>query len=271
MTSRPGRRLHMRAVFGEAAEVLRARRKSFADATLVPLLALTLWATLVASLEPIFAPVAPLHLLLFTYLAIPVMVATFRLTLQDSGAERRTVLPRWSARELRVLGWMLVLGAGCAALRMLSGIAFASLVRSRHVTQQLFTRGVGALWWTLPILFVIALAAFYIASRLSILFPAAAIEAGKSPLWAWKTTRGYGPELCAIWLALVFLGVTPRLVFLVPSSPETIWVQQLVVSAISASWIVVQSVVAALVYRELAGEPRGAPEEVAFLQEYGLV
>ena len=118
-------------------------------------------------------------------------VAWYRLLLLGSGAARPAPVPAWRARHWRFLGWMLLLllflAAQVAILFVLSLIA-VDLPKVAVLLGEL----------------VLLLVVLVVALRLSLVFPAAAVDARYGLTKAWRHTRRQGLRLLGAALLALF-------------------------------------------------------------------
>ncbi|MDJ0608642.1 MAG: hypothetical protein QNJ67_06665 [Kiloniellales bacterium] len=140
---------------------------------------------------------APLAGFLFWLVAVSVPctlfgVAWYRLLLLGSGAARPAPVPAWRTRHWRFLGWMLLLllllAAQVAVLFTLSLMA-TGLPKAAVLLVEL----------------VLLLVVLVVALRLSLVFPAAAVDVRYGLTQAWRHTRRQGLRL----LAAAVLGLFP--------------------------------------------------------------
>lgn len=123
-------------------------------------------------------------------------VTCHRLVLLPSQRVRGIQSPRWSARESRFLFWVVTLWILYVAVWWL-GLLVAGNVWPRDGNLQ---------GWFGVVEFVASLPALYVVARLSLVFPATAIDRYADLKWAWRTSRGNG------WRLVVVITVMPWLV-----------------------------------------------------------
>lgn len=137
--------------------------------------------------------------LVYTVLAVRV----HRLVLGAENSAQEFV--RWTSRETRFLGWLLVvycyLVLVFAAPALLMGIVGVMALVPRDG------------WWMTLVAFLAFLPAAYLFVRLSVLLPATAIDQRRTIAWAWALTEGNGWRLVIVlWLVPMLLStLTPVL------------------------------------------------------------
>lgn len=123
-------------------------------------------------------------------------VTCHRLVLLPSQRVRGIQSPRWSVRESRFLFWVVTLWMIYLAVWWLGMLVAANA----------WPRDDNVMGWTKVIEFVASLPALYVVARLSLVFPATAIDRYAGLKWAWRTSRGNG------WRLVVVITVMPWLV-----------------------------------------------------------
>jgi hypothetical protein len=103
--------------------------------------------------------------------------------------------PRWSQRETRFLFWVVTLWIIYMAVWWLALL----------VAGNVLPRSAGPQGWFDLIQHVAKLPALYVLARLSLVFPATAIDRPAGLKWAWRTSRGNG------WRLVVVITVLPWL------------------------------------------------------------
>lgn len=132
-----------------------------------------------------------LSVLVYTVLAVRV----HRLVLGADSSVRLSV--RWSGRETRFLGWLVVV---CCYLI----VVFVALALLADTVSAMALVPQGE-WWVLIIMFFGSLPTAYLFVRLSVLLPATAIDQRRTFAWAWTLTKGNG------WRLVVLLWFIPML------------------------------------------------------------
>lgn len=122
-------------------------------------------------------------------------VTCHRLVLLPSQRVRGIQSPRWSARDSRFLFWVLTLWILYLVVWWLGMLVTANLWPKHEVAG-----------WLKVIESVASLPALYLIARLSLVFPATAIDRPAGLKWAWRTSRGNG------WRLVVVVTVLPWLV-----------------------------------------------------------
>ena len=105
-----------------------------------------------------------------------------------------------SMREVRFYGW------GLVVYFYLSLITF--IIMFPTVFFSFYSESNKYLW--VSGMYILFIPGTYVFSRLSILFPATAVDQRKDMKWAWDTTKGNG------WRLLILIGVLPVIIDIVP-------------------------------------------------------
>ncbi|HJT61976.1 MAG TPA: hypothetical protein VJ797_09870 [Burkholderiales bacterium] len=121
-------------------------------------------------------------------------VTCHRLVLVPSGRVRSIQSPRWSARESRFLFWVLTLWIVYLVVWWLAMLVSANLLPTDEVAG-----------WLKVIESVASVPALYLIARLSLVFPATAIDRPAGLRWAWRTSRGNGWRLVVVVTVLPWL------------------------------------------------------------------
>lgn len=174
-------------------------RREFARALFVPLLLLVALG-LGSHYTDKHAQVLRWLLLSVGYAVLTVWFAVtcHRLVLLDPASTAARMLPPWSRRETRFFVWTLATGAIFIGILMSVSLALGMAVTAATGA----TVHSGGLYGTLiPMLAMIP--AYYVLSRLSIVFPATAVDRNVDLGWSWRLTRGNG------WRLFVVVGVLP--------------------------------------------------------------
>lgn len=147
--------------------------------------------------------------------------------------------PSWSARESRFLFWVVTLWLIYLVVWWL-GLLVAGNVWPRDGD----LRG-----WFEVIEFVASLPALYLVARLSLVFPATAIDRGASLKWAWRTSRGNGWRLVVVVMVLPWL--VSRLVGLLYREQATA-VEIVLLTVLGTALFALEIAALSIAYRELA-------------------
>jgi hypothetical protein len=170
-------------------------RKAFARALALPLALLVAWGLVWHGFVPAW-PVATHWLAASVYVPLFALFAVtcHRLVLLDPQTVARSMAPRWTWRETRFLLWMAVVWAGAA------GVSVFGLTLVANV----WWGGDGSLQdWFDWVKFVVSVPALYVTARLSMLFPATAVDRRPTLRWAWERSMRNG------WRLVVIVGVLP--------------------------------------------------------------
>lgn len=153
-------------------------------------------------------------------------------------------LPAWSRRESRFLFWLVTLWfvymATVWAALMLLAYAFS------------WSRDFDA--WFDPMQFAAKLAALYVVARLSLVFPATAIDRIVDWKWAWRASRGNGWRLVVVVTVLPW--VSSQLVgFLYREEPSA--AEVVLITVLGTALFALEIAALSIAYRELTkDEPR---------------
>jgi len=151
----------------------------------------TTWLALKV-LEPLGAAwlYSILGLLIYTLLAVNVHRALL--------CAEKPVLSRWTMRETRFLGWLMVIYVYFALISALLGLVVGSMTGD---ALDLFSGD-----WTAALAFLLlSLPGAYLGARLSMLLPATAVDRRQGFAWAWTLTDGNGFRLVALLWVLPFV------------------------------------------------------------------
>lgn len=144
-------------------------------------------------MEPIEA--AWLHKIVSIFVYTLLAINVHRLMLN---ADNPLILNRWTMRETRFLGWLILIYLYFAL--MFAGIGIVMLPLSGEALD-LFDRS----WLAVLIFFLLSLPGAYLCVRLSVLLPATAMDKRQDMGWAWALTKGNGWRLVALLWVLPFL------------------------------------------------------------------
>lgn len=174
-------------------------------------------------------------------------VICHRLILVDFNSGSKLVLPiRWSDRETRFFGWMLVIyflvSVGSILVMMVPLSLFLQklpeAVRNNPAQVVPYTA-----------LFVGPLAT-YLLARLSLILPATALDRTEKLSWAWNSSKGNGLQLTVLvgllpWASGLFSYL------LIGNNPDIVTI--IVVNIINYVLMAMEIIALSLAYRELAG------------------
>jgi hypothetical protein len=230
-------------VVQEALLIPWQRRSAFAGTLAIPLALLAglslAWyfsAELVRRVEGwwLFFLHCGLFALFFTLFA----VTCHRLVLLQPGWRGGIPVPRWSWREARFFYWVVTLWIAYLVVWWL-GLLVAGNVWPRDGNM----RG----WFDL-IQFAASVPALYVVARLSLVFPATAIDRPAGLKWAWRTSRGNGWRLVVVvavmpWLVSHLVGLLYREV---PTAAEVV-----LLTVLGTALFAVEIAALSVAYREL--------------------
>ena len=228
------------------------KRRAFARALAVPLAALatlTLSWYYTAEMLPTFANwlLCLLYAGLFTLFA----VRCHRLVLIDSESAVVPLRPEWAWRESRFLMWMiglwLIYVATWWVSMILTGTVTANVWRNSPAESSVW------LEWGISLGKVPAL---YVLARLSLVFPATAIDRIADLRWAWRLTEKNG------WRLVVVVGVLPWVIsyllgLLYRGEPSLL--ETMVLTTVGIALFAVEIAALSISYRELTKDHDTAP------------
>lgn len=216
-------------------------RAAFARALAIPL---ALLASLSLSWH-FFGKQLPtaLHWTLYVFywaLFVPFAVTCHRLVLLEPRAVASRMAPRWSRRETGFFLWLAAVGVTFA------GVVFV-LTTSILNAPFRWKGEPGGAWFQWSV-FLAKLPAFYLCARLSVVFPAIAVDRKVSLKWAWDATTGNGWRLVLVVGALpwVISGAVGLLYRLIPGVATTV-----ALTVAGFALLVVEVAAISLSYREL--------------------
>lgn len=131
------------------------------------------------------------QVLVYTVLAVRV----HRLVLCAENAGQGLV--RWTGRETRFLGWLVIVYFYLVLIFALLALLVGAVGAIAHLPE--------AGWWWGTLMFIASLPAAYLFVRLSILLPATAVDQRRTIAWAWALTEGNG------WRLVIVLWLVPML------------------------------------------------------------
>ena len=164
-------------------------------------------------------------------------VTCHRLVLLQPGWRGRMPVPPWSRREARFFFWVVTLWIVYLVVWWL-GLLVAGNISPRDSLQA----------WFDVIEFAASLPALYVVARLSLVFPATAIDQPAGLKWAWRTSRGNGWRLVVVvavvpWLLSHLVGLLYRET---PTAPEVV-----AITVLGTALFAVEIAALSVAYREL--------------------
>lgn len=183
---------------------------------------------------------------LFTLFA----VACHRLVLLGSESSTTRFIPRWSWRETRFFAWWI------AVFLIHAAVWYASLFPPLTVFANVSPLRDTLETWTKWIDSAARIPALYVSARLSLVFPATAIDKRPDLKWSWNLSRNNG------WRLVVVVGVLPwvisKIVGLLYRENATV-LETVVLSTLGIALFAIEIAALSLSYRELAREPDPPP------------
>jgi hypothetical protein len=153
-------------------------------------------------------------------------------------------LPAWSWRESRFLFWMVTLWIAYMAILWVI-LAFLTAA---------FQRISDLVAWFDPMQYAAKLAALYVVARLSLVFPATAIDRVVNWKWAWRASRGNGWRLVVVVTVLPWV-VSQLVGFLYRDEPSALEV--VLITVLGTALFALEIAALSIAYRELTkDEPR---------------
>jgi hypothetical protein len=221
-------------------------RRAFARALAAPLASLAV-LTLSWYYANEFLPAFVKWLLYFLYgfLFTLFAVTCHRLVLLGSESVTTPFFPRWSWRESRFFAWLVAI----CLIHMLAWyvILFPPLTVAVNVSAAARESGTWAEWASS----IARIPALYVFARLSLVFPATAIDKRPDLRWTWDLTRNNG------WRLVVVVGVLPwvisGLVGLLYRENATVF-ETIILSVLGIALFAVEIAALSLSYRELTKE-----------------
>jgi len=178
------------------------------------------------------------------WLAFAILFALFavtvhRLVLLDSRPLRGIPLPAWSMREARFVLFILLIWAIYLAVWWVVLLIAGNLLPRGWFESSLQ-----------PVEIAARLPALYIIARLSLVFPATAIDRNAGLKWAWRASRGNG------WRLVVVVTVLPWMVsqlfgLLYRDEPST--AEVVLLTVVGTALFALEIAALSVAYRELAG------------------
>jgi hypothetical protein len=220
-------------------------RRAFARALALPVVSLatftTVWYHAARSLPSYSGWAACLVWgLLFVWFA----VTCHRLVLLDAATVASRLAPRWSRRETRFLlclvgAWLACLGVFLLVAMGLANVAIWVLPHKPEDVPLEWVEVAGRV------------PAYYVFARLSLVFPATAIDRDVDFRWAWRLSRGHG------WRMFIVVAILPWLiseVLAVLWRGEATAVETAALTLIGTALFAVEIAALSLSYRELTKE-----------------
>ncbi len=218
-------------------------RRAFARALALPVVALAALTTAwyhAAKLMPTYLGWAAC--LLWGALFVWFAVTCHRLVLLDAATVASRIAPRWSWRETRFLFWLI--GVWLAFMVVMLSVATVAMNLVPGV------RGRPEIWsdWIEPLSRV---PAYYVAARLSLVFPAVALDRTVGLRWSWRLTKGQG------WRMFIVVAMLP---WLLSETLALLWrggagaVETAVLTFAGTALFAVEIAALSLSYRELTRE-----------------
>jgi hypothetical protein len=217
-------------------------RRAFARALALPVVSLATFTTAwyhVAREVPAYLGWAACFVwgLLFVWFA----VTCHRLVLLDAASVASRRAPRWSRRETRFLFWLVGAWLACLGVFLVAATVMANVVLWASPSRP----GDTPLDWVgtagrVP--------AYYVLARLSLVFPATAIDRDVDFKWAWRLTRGQG------WRMFIVVAILP---WLISEAVALLWrseataVETAALALIGTALFAVEIAALSLSYREL--------------------
>jgi hypothetical protein len=226
-------------------------RKAFARALAVPLAAtaaLSLASQYFSRDVPTFATwlLVALSVVVFCLFA----VICHRLVLLDPTSEARSMTPRWSYRETRF--FLLMIAVWFIGVAVLLIVSTVLMNVPDTWLNSLPGPGRRRSW----ISFVAVLPVLYVVARLSLIFPATAVDRRVNLLWSWRLTQNNG------WRLFLVVAVLPwavsQAVDLFHRSDATA-LETLALALIGSATFAVEVAALSLSYRELTKDEAVSP------------
>lgn len=163
-----------------------------------------------------------------------------RIVLLNNNEVTITGILKWGNRELRFLGWII-------AISIFFGVSvFILSILVKTIVKQIEGTGVAEL-----IIYLALMPGFYIISRLSLIFPATALDKRPDLEWAWTMSKNNG------WRLFVVVGILPFVFSYIQSVIErenSTIIEDIIIMLISFVFLVVEIFALSLSYKKLALE-----------------
>lgn len=144
-----------------------------------------------------------IYFLLLSVLIVIFAISCHRNVLLGIGSTSKYGVLKWSFREWRYTGWAFIAYFYLYAFAAL-GTFVASILTD-------FIPGCDSTYYFMVFMGITILPGIYVFARLSILFPATAIEQKTTWNWAWDVTEGNG------WRLVIIVGFLPAVLSVVPA------------------------------------------------------
>jgi hypothetical protein len=244
-----GRKLPVPRILAEAITLPWERRAAFAKALALPAIAIV--ATQVGwylANEQLSDPMKWAAWGANKILWVLFAVICHRLVLLGLRPADVARVPGWGSRETLFLGWLLLLWAIIMPIVLGLIMVFGTIVG--QFSTALFDASVDSIQLVIGI---------YFFARLSLVFPATAIDVRTNPVKAWRQTRGNG------WRLVVVIGVFPWAfgeIAAFISGDEPGIAKAVLVTALTTVLLAVEISALSLSYRELTQTPDAESEPV---------
>jgi len=186
-----------------------------------------------------------LQLLIYAYFA----VTCHRIVLLGGESVPRLGIRKWTSRETRFFGWLV-------GIYLMVGIASLTLIMLPSILSPVMEANGFSM---VQVLFIAAvIPGLYLLARLSMIFPATAVDERPNIKWAWEISQGNG------WRLVVIVGIFPVItgwILKVMERADSTLIEDLVLFLISFIVIIIEIAAVSLSYRELtAGQSNYAPQ-----------
>jgi hypothetical protein len=225
--------------------------KAIAAPTLLLVVVWGLWLSFADELPSLFTWILLLSYgLSFSFLA----VTCHRLILIGGDGRYKSFNEKPGYRELRFLAWVIVIYA------IKSILEFVARIPVQYVSSGLLVEDGGSIadW----IEQIASIPALYVLGRLSLVFPAAAIDKDSSLRWSWIRTYGNG------WRIFIIVGLFPWLIGMVIGAAwreDATVLEQVVLSILAYVGLAIEIIALSFTYKELAKQY--APSEQLMPQD----
>lgn len=182
-----------------------------------------------------------LSVLVYTLLAVNVHRTLLR--------AEKPVLVRWTMRETRFLGWLVVIYVYFALIFALLGLLIGAMTGD---ALDLY----GGDWVAALVFLLLSLPGAYLGARLSMLLPATAVDRRQGFAWAWALTDGNGFRLVALLWVLPF-----AYTMLIPNWATDNAVLYLVASLVHSAGTALEVAVLSAAFTTLGGLTFSAPAQ----------
>jgi len=162
----------------------------------------------------------------------------------------------WGKRELRFLGWCVMVSLAYALLIMLLPITFQIMQFNRALQDSgQFPSDLADSFWYKNVMYVLFLPSIYLIARFSPVFPATAVDRQVNMKWAWNLTKKNGLRLTVVvgilpWVFTYFQGLLLR--------ENATLAEELTIALIGLIFLAVEVVALSFSYKHLT-ETEGKP------------